>query len=166
MTGIRLTHAHVIAFRMLRDAAAAGLRCPIADEIARALKIAGVGGAATNIVPELCRLGYITSRVYSKNWRIVEIEVGPCAGKKTLSPPFHCGPPYKVVGKDPHVERPQSEPTMPTGAPPARRIRGGNPEYRNHSKPKAEPRAAAAALPVRDGEFVKAPTREQLMGKR
>jgi len=78
------------AFGLLSHAASEGRRCPTNGEVR--------GGHAMFRV--LADAGKIKVGVYARNWRVVEIFVGPSAGCVTApSPDF--GAPYKVYGGTP-----------------------------------------------------------------
>lgn len=75
------------AFRLIESTAAAGDRCP-----------------QRTIIPSLmfCKLarqGKIRVRIFARNWRVVDVLVGPYAGRSTADDPQRRvgEKPYKVV---------------------------------------------------------------------
>lgn len=80
------------AFATLVVAAIAGQRCPVAAR-------EGVLGLPSGVTGKLARDGKIKVEVYAKNYRVVEILVGPHAGKRTKAPPSIDWKPYRVIDK-------------------------------------------------------------------
>lgn len=77
-------------FALLEEAAARGDRCPQSRPH---------GPIVSGVITALARAGKIRSEVYVHNWRVVEILVGPHAGKRTAPEPTRhgTGKPYKVT---------------------------------------------------------------------
>lgn len=75
------------AFKTLSDCAARGDRCPMNDVI------------PSSAFGTLARAGKIRIRIFEKNWRVVDILVGPQAGKSTADAPGRRlgQKPYKVI---------------------------------------------------------------------
>ncbi len=69
-------------FQVLIDAAVAGDRCPMLQQMVDIHKIPG--GYAVN---RLVDLGWIKSEIYMHNWRVVEIMVGEHKGARTQEHP-------------------------------------------------------------------------------
>jgi hypothetical protein len=75
-------------FALVEASAARGDRCPTNADLPFGCK---------NALPALAREGKIRIEVYSRNWRVVTILVGPHRGKKTKAPPVGVGEPYVVI---------------------------------------------------------------------
>lgn len=71
------------AFAIIERAAAAGARCPTADQ-----------GLQTATVSALARAGKIKVQIYALNWRVVTVLVGDHKGKKTAPCPHKNNGPY------------------------------------------------------------------------
>lgn len=69
-------------FQVLIDAAVAGDRCPVLQELVGKHKIPG--GYSVNALVDL---GWIRSEIYPQNWRVVEIMVGEHKGARTKEKP-------------------------------------------------------------------------------
>lgn len=78
------------AFATLERFAVAGDRAPMAD----------THGITSTLTTALCREGRIRSEVYALNWRVIEIMVGPNAGKRTAECPTKGAKPYLTVGRE------------------------------------------------------------------
>lgn len=92
LTPTKIEAARAFVLAMLRDAAAAGLRCPANHEIRAAAYAHGLTFPIECYPSELAYAGRIRVEVYARNWRVVEID-----GLRTMEPP-RGGEPYKVIG--------------------------------------------------------------------
>lgn len=86
--------ARDVVLDMLRTAAREGRRCPTNPELRDALHKQGLGLSVSAIPPALARDGLLRIEVYSKNWRVVEVD-----GFRTAEDP-RGGEPYKVIEKE------------------------------------------------------------------
>lgn len=75
------------AFERVVNAAVAGVRCPINDDLQ----------VPAGAFVEIARAGHIEIIVAGKNWRVVRILTGDHAGKSTA--PCPNGAVYRVIGK-------------------------------------------------------------------
>lgn len=99
------------AFVRLQGCAVAGDRCPQNDQIPSA------------VFSALAREGKILVKVFARNWRVVEILVGPYAGRSTADDPLRRAgeKPYKVIDAKqepwkPGTPRPVAPNVMPSCA--------------------------------------------------
>lgn len=74
-------------FVLLQQLARDGKRCPPNTDTR----------LGSEVMRELVRAGKIRICIYPRNWRAVEILIGPDAGKRTQGPPDPKAKPYKVM---------------------------------------------------------------------
>ena len=73
-------------FEMIADAASRGERCPTSDEIRDKMWRQHLT-ALPSPVSDLARAGRIVVWVHARNWRVVEILMGPARGCRTAEAP-------------------------------------------------------------------------------
>lgn len=90
----KLTANHKRCLEEFAWAAVRGLRAPTLNDLS------GRGlGYVGKITRELAFMGFITIEVYGQNWRVITINRGAHAGKRTLPRPAG-GSPYLRLDKD------------------------------------------------------------------
>lgn len=80
-----------LGFAAIERAAIHGARCPTTKT-----RENPAGGLPSGVTSELLKQGKIKVEVYAHNWRVIEILVGPHAGKRTLAAP-HGRRPYLIL---------------------------------------------------------------------
>jgi hypothetical protein len=93
-------------FDRLALAASRGERCPLGLDVQSDLIRTGLPigkqalGGHSSATTALAVRGYIRVRVHARNWRVVEIQAGPHAGRETQGPPNHTWRYYLVVDRN------------------------------------------------------------------